>query len=91
MSYGIVSDRHASVVWTFLLPSGSTFPIEFVIDTGFTSMILEELQDDLRCDRALASLVDFARDDLNWREMFGSKRVSARSIDKSTAVLLAGA
>ncbi len=91
MSYGIVSDRHASVVWTFLLPSGLTFPIEFVIDTGFTSMILEELQDDLRCDRPLASLVGFARDDLNWREMFGSKRVSARSIDKSTAVLLAGA
>jgi hypothetical protein len=28
---------------------------------------------------------------LNWREMFGSKRVSASSIHKSTAVLLAGA
>ena len=43
---------------TFLIPSGSTFPIELVIDTGFTSMILEELQDDLRCDRAFASSPD---------------------------------
>jgi predicted aspartyl protease len=33
---GIVTDRHAIVSLTFLLANGSTFPIEFVIDTGFT-------------------------------------------------------
>jgi clan AA aspartic protease len=33
---GIVTDRHAIVSLTFLLVNGSTFPIEFVIDTGFT-------------------------------------------------------
>ena len=32
----IVTDRHATVTLTFLLPNGSTLPIEFVIDTGFT-------------------------------------------------------
>ena len=36
MISGIVTDRHATVTLTFLLPSGSTLPIEFVIDTGFT-------------------------------------------------------
>jgi clan AA aspartic protease len=33
---GIVTDRHATVTLTFLLPNGSTLPIEFVIDTGFS-------------------------------------------------------
>lgn len=36
MISGIVSDRHAIVSLTFLLVNGSTFPIEFVVDTGFT-------------------------------------------------------
>jgi len=33
---GIVTDRHATVALTILLPNGSTILIEFVIDTGFT-------------------------------------------------------
>jgi clan AA aspartic protease len=33
---GIVVDRHATVTLTFFLPNGSSIPIEFVIDTGFT-------------------------------------------------------
>ena len=36
MISGIVIDRHATVALSFLLPNGSTVPIEFVIDTGFT-------------------------------------------------------
>ncbi|MBJ7901041.1 MAG: clan AA aspartic protease [Cyanobacteria bacterium RI_101] len=36
MISGIVTDRHAIISLTFLLPNGATFPIEFVIDTGFT-------------------------------------------------------
>lgn len=36
MISGIVTDRHAIVSLTFLFVNGSTFPIEFVIDTGFT-------------------------------------------------------
>lgn len=36
MISGIVIDRHAIVSLTFLLVNGSTFPIEFVVDTGFT-------------------------------------------------------
>jgi clan AA aspartic protease len=36
MISGIVTDRHATVTLTFILPNGSTLPIEFVIDTGFT-------------------------------------------------------
>ncbi|OKH32143.1 clan AA aspartic protease [[Phormidium ambiguum] IAM M-71] len=36
MISGIVTDRHATVTLTFLLSNGSTIPIEFVIDTGFT-------------------------------------------------------
>lgn len=39
MISGIVIDRHAVVSLTFLLPNGSTFPIEFVIDTGFTDYL----------------------------------------------------
>ncbi|MEG4203080.1 clan AA aspartic protease [Microcoleus sp. Pol7_A1] len=31
-----MTNGHATVVLTFLLPNGSTIPIEFVIDTGFT-------------------------------------------------------
>jgi len=34
-----VTDRHAIVALTFLLASGSTFPIEFVIDMGFTDYL----------------------------------------------------
>jgi clan AA aspartic protease len=33
---GIVTNGHATVALTFLLLNGSTIPIEFVIDTGFT-------------------------------------------------------
>ncbi|MCY7385946.1 MAG: clan AA aspartic protease [Microcoleus sp. CAN_BIN18] len=36
MISGIVTDRHATITLTFILPNGSTLPIEFVIDTGFT-------------------------------------------------------
>lgn len=36
MISGIVIDRHATITLTFLLFNGSTIPIEFVIDTGFT-------------------------------------------------------
>ena len=36
MISGIVTDRYATVALTFLLPNGSSLPIEFVIDTGFT-------------------------------------------------------
>jgi clan AA aspartic protease len=36
MISGIVTDRHATVKLTFLLPNGSSIPIEFAIDTGFT-------------------------------------------------------
>lgn len=36
MISGIVINRHATVRLTFLLPNGSSLPIEFVIDTGFT-------------------------------------------------------
>lgn len=39
MISGIVTDRHAIIALTFLLPNGSTFPIEFVIDTGFTDYL----------------------------------------------------
>ncbi|NJN59290.1 MAG: clan AA aspartic protease [Leptolyngbyaceae cyanobacterium SL_5_9] len=39
MISGIVTDRHAIITLTFLLPSNSTFPIEFVIDTGFTDYL----------------------------------------------------
>jgi len=34
---GIVTDRDAIVTLTFLLQTGITLPIEFVIDTGFTN------------------------------------------------------
>jgi clan AA aspartic protease len=33
---GIVSDGHAIVIIPFRIPNRSDFPIEFVIDTGFT-------------------------------------------------------
>lgn len=36
MISGTVTDRQAIVSLTFLLVNGSTLPIEFVIDTGFT-------------------------------------------------------
>jgi clan AA aspartic protease len=36
---GIVIDRHAIVSLTFLLVNGATFPIEFVVDTGFTDYL----------------------------------------------------
>lgn len=39
MISGIVVDRHAIVALTFLLPNGATFPIEFVVDTGFTDYL----------------------------------------------------
>ena len=39
MISGIVTDRHATVALTFLLPNGSSLPIEFVIDTGFTGSL----------------------------------------------------
>jgi clan AA aspartic protease len=36
---GIVSNSHASVALTFLLPNSSNLLIEFVIDTGFTDYL----------------------------------------------------
>jgi clan AA aspartic protease len=36
---GIVIDRHAIISLTFLLVNGATFPIEFVVDTGFTDYL----------------------------------------------------
>jgi clan AA aspartic protease len=33
---GLVTELHAIVSVTFLLPNSSRFPIEFVLDTGFT-------------------------------------------------------
>ncbi|MDJ1181607.1 clan AA aspartic protease [Roseofilum casamattae] len=39
MISGIVTDRHAIVSLTFLLVNGATFPIDFVIDTGFTDCL----------------------------------------------------
>ncbi|OUC13055.1 MAG: clan AA aspartic protease [Alkalinema sp. CACIAM 70d] len=36
MISGFVTDLHAIVRIIFLLPNGSRFPIEFVLDTGFT-------------------------------------------------------
>ncbi len=36
MISGIVADRQAIVILTFLLPNGLKVPIEFVVDTGFT-------------------------------------------------------
>jgi clan AA aspartic protease len=41
---GIVTDRHATVALTFLLPNGSSIPIEFVIDTGFTGELCLPLE-----------------------------------------------
>ncbi len=39
MISGIVTDRHATVTLTFVLPNSSSIPIEFVIDTGFTGQL----------------------------------------------------
>lgn len=39
MISGIVIDRHAIVALTFLLSNGATFPIELVVDTGFTDYL----------------------------------------------------
>jgi clan AA aspartic protease len=36
---GIVTDRHATVALTFLLPNDSSLSIAFVIDTGFTGYL----------------------------------------------------
>ncbi|UKO97057.1 hypothetical protein [Nostoc sp. UHCC 0870] len=44
MISGIVTDRHATVALTFLLPNGSTVLIEFVIDTGFTGELCLPLE-----------------------------------------------
>lgn len=39
MISGLVTDRYAIVALTFLLLNGSSIPIEFVIDTGFTGYL----------------------------------------------------
>jgi clan AA aspartic protease len=44
MISGLVTDRHAIVALTFLLPNGSRIPIEFVIDTGFTGHLCLPLE-----------------------------------------------
>lgn len=44
MISGIVADRHATVALTFLLRNGSSIPIEFVIDTGFTGELCLPLE-----------------------------------------------
>jgi len=41
---GIVTNRHATVTLTFLLPNASSIPIEFVIDTGFTGELCLPLE-----------------------------------------------
>jgi clan AA aspartic protease len=41
---GTVTDRHATVTLRFLLANGSTVPIEFVIDTGFTGELCLPLE-----------------------------------------------
>ena len=44
MISGILTDTHATVALTFLLPNGSTVSIEFVIDTGFTGELCLPLE-----------------------------------------------
>ncbi|MEM8640715.1 MAG: clan AA aspartic protease [Cyanobacteria bacterium P01_G01_bin.54] len=44
MISGIVTNRQATVVLTFLLSDGSRVPIEFVIDTGFTGELCLSLE-----------------------------------------------
>lgn len=44
MISAIVTDRHATVALTFLLPNGSNISIEFVIDTGFTGELCLPLE-----------------------------------------------
>lgn len=39
MISGLVTDRHAVVTIIFLLSNGSSIPINFVIDTGFTGYL----------------------------------------------------
>ncbi|MEG4419262.1 hypothetical protein QUA70_11725 [Microcoleus sp. LAD1_D5] len=39
-----MTNRHATVTLTFLLPHGSSIPIEFVIDTGFTGELCLPLE-----------------------------------------------
>lgn len=39
MISGTVTELHAIVSVTFLLPNGARFPIDFVLDTGFTGYI----------------------------------------------------
>jgi predicted aspartyl protease len=39
MIAGLVKNRHAVVTLPFFLPNGSSVPIEFVIDTGFTGFL----------------------------------------------------
>jgi predicted aspartyl protease len=50
---GIVTDRHATVALTFLLPNGSKIPIKFVIDTGFTRELCLPLEAVLSIDLPL--------------------------------------
>lgn len=44
MISGLVTDRYATVALTFLQPFGSSIPIEFVIDTGFTGELCLPLE-----------------------------------------------
>ena len=44
MISGIVTNRHPTVTLTFLLSNGSSIPIEFVIDTGFTGELCLPLE-----------------------------------------------
>jgi clan AA aspartic protease len=41
---GLVTDRHATIALTFLLPNSSSISIEFVIDTGFTGELCLPLE-----------------------------------------------
>jgi clan AA aspartic protease len=41
---GMMTNRHATIALTFLLPNGSSIPIEFVIDTGFTGELCLPLE-----------------------------------------------
>ncbi|MEG4107886.1 clan AA aspartic protease [Microcoleus sp. S13_C5] len=39
-----MTNRHGTLTLTFLLPNGSSIPIEFVIDTGFTGELCLPLE-----------------------------------------------
>ena len=55
MISGIVVDRHAIVALTFLLANRANFPIEFVVDTGFTDYLCLPSDRSCICNRTTTS------------------------------------